>query len=402
MNSSPSRPLIPISRHPLGKIRVAATALALAALLTACGKDQPAAGAGGPPQDMPPMPVTAIEVQPQAVPIDIEAVGQTEGSKEVEVRARVTGILTKQHYREGDTVKAGSTLFTIDREPYEIALAQARAALMQDRASLERAQREAERLKPLVEEKAVSQRELDDAVTALKAAEAAVMASEARARDAELNLSYTTVTAPITGVTGLALRSEGSLIIAGSDSSLLTSMSIIDPIWVRFSFSESETLQLRRGGGETAVRLLLADDSRYEQTGKLNFAASTVDPQSGTVALRAAFPNAKGTLLPGQFVRVQVTVGQRNAYLVPQAALMQTDQGKLVFTVAPDNTVAPRPVQTAGWLNQDWIVTEGLAAGDRIIIDNLMKLRPGAPVAPHAPGAGPGAPAASGGAADPH
>lgn len=402
MNSSPSLPLTPISRHPLGKIRVAATALALAALLTACGKDQPAAGAGGPPQDMPPMPVTAIEVQPQPVPIDIEAVGQTEGSKEVEVRARVTGILTKQHYREGDTVQAGSTLFTIDREPYEIALAQARAALMQDRASLERAQREAERLKPLVEEKAVSQRELDDAVTALKAAEAAVMASEARARDAELNLSYTTVTAPITGVTGRALRSEGSLIIAGSDSSLLTSMSIIDPIWVRFSFSESETLQLRRAGGETAVRLLLADDSRYEQTGKLNFAASTVDPQSGTVALRAAFPNAKGTLLPGQFVRVQVTVGQRNAYLVPQAALMQTDQGKLVFTVAPDNTVAPRPVQTAGWLNQDWVVTEGLAAGDRIIIDNLMKLRPGAPVAPQAPGAVPGAPAASSGAADPN
>lgn len=398
MNSSPSRPLNPIPRHPLGKIRVAATVFALAALLTACGKDQPAAGAGGPPQDMPPMPVTTIEVQPQAVPIDIEAVGQTEGSKEVEVRARVTGILTKQHYREGDTVRAGSTLFTIDREPYEIALAQARAALMQDRASLERAQREAERLKPLVEEKAVSQRELDDAVTALKAAEAAVMASEARARDAELNLSYTTVTAPITGVTGRALRSEGSLIIAGGDSSLLTSMSIIDPIWVRFSFSESETLQLRRGGGETAVRLLLADDSRYEQTGKLNFAASTVDPQSGTVALRAAFPNAKGTLLPGQFVRVQVTVGQRNAYLVPQAALMQTDQGKLVFTVAPDNTVAPRPVQTAGWLNQDWIVTEGLAAGDRVIIDNLMKLRPGAPVAPQAPGAGPGAAAASGGA----
>lgn len=375
-----------------------AAALLAMALLTGCGKDEaPAAADGPPPGGMPPMPVTMVEVQPQQVPITIETIGRAEGSKEIEVRARVTGILTQQHYNEGDSVKAGAPLFTIDRAPYEIALAQARAAVMQDKANLERAQREVTRLKPLVGEKAVSQKEFDDAATAVKAAEASVLASEARLREAELNLSYTAVTAPISGVTGRALRSIGSLITAGTDSSLLTTMNIIDPIWVRFSFSERETQQLRQAEDKTTVKLILPDGGTYGLTGKLNFAASTIDPQTGTVALRAEFPNPKRALLPGQFVRVQATVGRRDAYLVPQAALSQTDQGKVVYTVSPENTVLPKPVQTAGWSGHDWIVTEGLAPGDKVIIDNLLKLRPGAPVAPHAPGQGPAAGAGGGG-----
>lgn len=377
-----------------GAIHIGMTtaALVLAALLAGCGKGDQTAGtpAGGPPGGMPPMPVSAIEVRPQQVPVTIEAIGQAEGSKEVEVRARVSGILTKRLYKEGDSVKAGTPLFTIDRAPYEIALAQAHAAVMQDKANLERAQRETARLKPLVGEKAVSQKELDDAVTAHKAAEAALMSSEAKLRDAELNLSYTDVTAPISGVTGRAQRSEGSLITAGSDSSLLTTMNVIDPIWVRFSFSEGETLQLRQANGKSTVKLVLPDGSTYGMTGKLNFAASTVDTRTGTVALRAEFPNPKQTLFPGQFVRVQAVIGQRDAYLVPQAALAQTDQGKVVFTVSPQNTVAPKPVETAGWSGHDWVVTKGLEPGDKLIIDNLLKLRPGAPVAPHAPGQGPG------------
>ena len=374
-----------------------ATALLALALLTGCGKDEAPAAAGGPPPGgMPPMPVTMVEVQQQQVPITIETIGRAEGSKEVEVRARVTGILTKQHYTEGDSVKAGASLFTIDRAPYEIALAQARAAVMQDKANLERAQREVTRLKPLVGEKAVSQKEFDDAATSVKAAEASVLASEARLREAELNLSYTDVTAPISGVTGRAQRSIGSLITAGTDSSLLTTMNIIDPIWVRFSFSEQETQQLHGAEGKTTVKLILPDGSTYGLAGKLNFAASTIDPQTGTVGLRAEFPNPKRTLLPGQFVRVQATVGQREAYLVPQAAVSQSDQGKTVYTVSPENTVLPKPVQTAGWSGHDWIVTEGLAPGDKVIIDNLLKLRPGAPVAPHAPGQGPAAGAGSG------
>src|SRR3569833_3014988 len=304
---------------------------------TCCGRTSiMLTGIGG----MPPIPVSMIEVRPQQVPVTIEAIGQAEGSKEVEVRARVSGILTKQLYKEGDSVKAGTTLFTIARAPYEIALAQARAAVMQDKANLERAQREATRLKPLVGEKAVSQKELDDATTALKAAEAALMSSEAKLRDAELNLSYTDVTAPISGVTGRAQRSEGSLITAGSDSSMLTTMNIIDPNWVRLSFSESETLQLR----QATVKLVQPDGSTYGMTGKLNFAASTVDTRTGTVALRAEFPNPKQMLFPGQFVRVHAVVGPRDAYLVPQAALAQKARAppQKVMT-APNRAAARNP-----------------------------------------------------------
>ncbi|KAF0192984.1 MAG: membrane fusion protein [Gammaproteobacteria bacterium] len=375
---------------------VVGTVTALA-LLSACGNNGRAAGpgeAGG----MPAMPVTVIEVNPQQVPVIIEVAGQTEGSKDIEVRARVTGVLTKQLFQEGDKVKKGDALFSIDRAPFEIALAQARAALAQDKANLEKAQREATRLKPLVDEKAVSQKEADDANSGLLTAQASLAANEARVRDAELNLSYTRITAPISGVTGRAGFSEGTLIIPGAASSLLTTLHIIDPIWVRFGFSEREALQLRRAGSKSEVKLLLSDGSTYDMAGKLNFTASTVNSNTGMVQMRAEFPNPKAMLLPGQFVRVQVAIGEREAYLVPQAAMTQTDQGKLLFTVAADNTVAPRPVETDGWSGHDWVVSKGLAPGDKIITDNLMKLRPGAAVMPHAPGEGPGAPAGAGNA----
>lgn len=360
--------------------------------MTGCGKaEQPAGGPGGPGSMV--MPVTAIDMRPQPVPLVIEAVGQVEGSRQVEVRARVSGVMTKQRYKEGDRIEAGGVLFEIERAPYEIELAQARAALAQDRANLERAEREAKRLKPLVEEKAISQKEYDDATSGLKTAQAAILASQARVRNAELNLSYTNVTSPIAGITGRARFSVGSLIVPGNDSSLLTTVNITDPIWVRFSFSESETQQLRQAAGKTVVKLLLPDGSAYTESGNVNFSASTVDTQTGAVALRAEFPNPKLVLLPGQFARVQVVTGEREAYLVPQAALVQNEQGKIVFTVSADNKVAPRPVETAGWSGHDWIVISGLSPGDKVIVDNLMKLRPGAPVAPHAPGEMPAPPA---------
>lgn len=378
------------SGHP--PLRMAAGSMALLILLTACGGADQAAAPGG-MGAMPPLPVTAIEVKPESIPTLLEAVGQTEGAKDVEVRARVSGTLIQQRYKEGDHVKAGAVLFTIDRAPFEIALSQARAAQAQDRANLERAEREVARLTPLVNEKAVSHKELDDANTSLKATQAALQLSDARVRDAELNLSYTQVTAPISGVTDRALFSVGTLVTPGAQSGLLTTMHTIDPLWVRFSLSESEAAQLRKGGSSPEVKLILADGSRHGASGRINFAASTVDSRTGMVEMRAEFPNADHQLLPGQFVRVEVALGQREAFLVPQAALFETDKGSLIFTVMPDNTVAPRPVQTDGWSGQNWVVTQGLAAGDRVIIDNLMKLRPGAPVMPHGPGempAGPG------------
>ncbi len=236
------------------------TLMLITTMLAGCGKAQQASGGPG-GLGMMAMPVTVLTVQPQRMPVTIESVGQVEGSKEVEVRARVSGILTRQHYKEGDSVKAGATLFSIDRAPYESALAQARAAQAEDQANLEKAQREATRLKPLVEQRAISQREYDDATTALKSSQAAILASAAKVRDAELNLSYTNVTAPIAGVTGRALHSEGSLVTAGSDSSLLTTLSITDPIWVRFAFSETEAQQLRQAAGATSVSLRLPDGS---------------------------------------------------------------------------------------------------------------------------------------------
>ncbi len=378
----------------INQLRFVAGTAALLLLLGGCSKSDQATAPAGTDKGgaMPPMPVTVIEVQSERVPILIQAVGQTAGSKNVEVHARVSGILLQQHYTEGDRVKAGATLFTIDRAPFEIALAQAQAALAQDKANLERAQREAARLKPLVDEKAISSRELDDANTTLQSALASQQVNEARLRDAELNISYTNVTAPISGVTERAQFSQGTLVAAGTPSSLLTTIHIIDPMWVRFSFSESEAMQLRKAKGSREITLVLADGSRYEAKGNINFSASTVDSRTGLVEMRAEFPNPDQLLLPGQFVRVQVSMGEREAYLIPQAALAQTDQGNLLFTVAPDNTVAPRPVETDGWSGHNWVVTKGLAPGDKVIIDNLMKLRPGAAVMPHAPGEMPAEP----------
>lgn len=364
--------------------------------LAACGGKK--GDEGKPPGGaMPAMPVSVIEIQPRQVPIRFEAVGQTQGSKEVEVRARVSGILLKQHYNEGQVVKAGATLFKIDPAQYEIAVMQARAELAQAQANLDKAQRDAARLKPLIESRAISTKDYDDATAALNAAQANRQAAQANLKQAQLNLSYTTVTAPITGVTGRAQRSEGSLVTAADASGLLTTMAVTHPIWVRFSLAEAESAQVRaalaKGGNDkTSLKLLLPDGTTYPAPGTLNFTASTVDQQTGAVQLRAQFPNERMRLLPGQFVRVEVTSGEQTAFLVPQSASFQSDQGRLVWLVGPDNKAQPRPIKTRGWLGADWIVAEGLKAGDKVIVDNLLKLRPGAPVAPKAaPPSGPAA-----------
>src|SRR5688572_9894956 len=220
----------------------AAACLAAALSLSACSKSE------SNPAKAPPamaLPVTVVTVKAQRVPAVTEAVGQTEGSREVEIRARVSGIVQKRLYQEGEAVRAGTVLFVIDRAPYEIALDQAKAALAQEKARIEQAQREAARMKQLAAEQAISQKEYDDATSTLKLTEASVMAAEAKVREAELNLSYVTVTAPISGVTGRALRPEGSLVTAGTDSALLTTVAQTDPVWVRFSFFEFEYTQLR-------------------------------------------------------------------------------------------------------------------------------------------------------------
>ncbi|HWI13829.1 MAG TPA: efflux RND transporter periplasmic adaptor subunit [Burkholderiales bacterium] len=362
--------------------------LAAVALLFGCGQKGEAdaqkkgPGAGGPP---PAMPVTVVKVEPRRVPIALEAVGQAEGSREVEVRARVSGIVEKRAYSEGEPVKAGAVLFLIDRKPYEIALAQAKAALSEAKAREENARREADRLKSLVDSKAISQREYDQAVSTLQQSTASIEGAQAKVAEAQLNLSYTSVTAPINGITGRAVRSEGSLVAANTDSSLLTTISQVNPVWVRFSVAEAEFDRIRSAQKSIKVKLASQDGKVTAGNGRLNFAASTVDTKLGTVQLRAEFPNPDLQWMPGQFVKVQIQAGEQQAMLVPQAAVMQSEQGYAVWVVGPDNSATMRPIKTANWLGSDWIVVGGLNAGDAVIVDNLMKIRPGAKVQPHGP-----------------
>ena len=398
-------------KAPTGALLAMSFTLALGGLSGCSDSKQGAAGPGGPSGGMPALPVTVIEAQPTRVPISVEVMAQTEGAKETEVGARVGGIIVKRLYQEGEAVKEGQALFQIDRAPYEIALAQAKAALAGAKAQTEQAAREAARLKGLLDKQAISRKEYDDATSSDAISRAALLAAEATLRQAELNLAWTTVTAPVAGQSGRALKSEGNLVVQGSDN-LLTSIHQSNPMWARFSLAESDTAKLPGGRlnprSVTGVELVLPDGSVFPRKGRLNFQASQIDPVLGTQQFRAEFENGDGRLLPGQFVRVRVLTGMRDGvYLVPQSAVLQMEQGTLVMVAGPDNKVAPRPVQAGEWHGKDWVILGGLQPGDKVIVDNLMKLRPGAPVMPHKPGemppgmggpgaGGPGKPAAKG------
>lgn len=360
-----------------------------------CGPSKPAAQAPAAVQ------AAVIEVSPQSVPVVIEAVGQVEGSKQVDVRARVSGILLKRLYTEGEVVREGRPLFQIDPEPFEIALAQARSQLAQEQARNEQARRESLRLKSLAEQKVISQKEYDDAGSALKLSDASLATAAAVVRQAELNLSYTQVTAPVTGVSGRAARTEGNLVTAGQDTSLLTTINRIQPVWVRFSISASDLARIPGGELPSAkamkVRLQLPDGSLYPAPGRLNFAASEIDQRLGTRQLRAEFDNAGEKLLPGQFARVQIVAGDRaDAFLVPQTAVLQNEKGFFVFVLDGEGKATIRPVTPGDWVGADWAILGGLQKGDRVVTDNLMRLRPGSAVTAAAPASAPapaGAPA---------
>jgi membrane fusion protein (multidrug efflux system) len=328
----------------------------------------------------PPVGVTVIEATLREVPITIEAVGRTEGSREVQVRARVTGILERQRFQEGDSVKAGATLFEIERAPFEIELAQARGVLAEVSAREALARQEHERLQGLAEKRAISQKEADQAASFARQAQAAGQVARARLRQAELNLSYTKVTAPIDGITGRAVQSVGSLVSPSGDAAVLTTLTNGDPLWVRFSLGEREFAQMRGGEGKDAqVRIELADGSAYPEAAKLNFSGSTVDAQTSTVQMRAEVPNPRLVLLPGQFVRVRVTAGMVQAIVVPQSAVLQNEGGRFVW-VAADGKAVQRPIRAGGWIGKDWAVLEGLKPGDKVIVDNVVRLRPNASV----------------------
>ena len=372
------------------------TALTIAVALTACNKqpteNEKGNAAGGAPQAIP---VNFVAVQPQSLPQTFEAVGQAEGAREIEVRARVGGILEKRLFQEGSFVKAGQVLYKIDPVPYEIALSQAKAQMAQQKALFEQATRESTRLKGLLDQQAISRKEYEDSTSQVASTKANLQAAEAAVKTAELNLSYTKVTAPESGITGRSLRSEGSL-ISTADPSALTTITQHSPIWVRFSLSESDLAKLpgKSVSPQTvsAVQITLPDGTVISN-GKLNFSGSRINNSLGTLELRAEFNNADHRILPGQFVSVGLSANMReNIYLVPQNAIMQTGQAKVVMLMNAENKVEPRPIQVAEWHGKDWVVTGGLQPGDKIIVDNLLKLRPGVPVVQAPPPANAGAP----------
>lgn len=342
-----------------------------------------------PPGGMPPPEVTVVTVEPKNIPAVFEYTGQTAGSREVEVRARVTGILLKRNYPEGGTVKANQSLFTIDPALYDAALKRAEADLGAVQARLQQWQREVARLKPLFKAKAVSQKDYDDAVSNQVIAAADVKAAQARVTEARLNLEYTRVESPITGIAGRAMRSEGNY-VTGPEV-LLTTVTQIDPMYVLFGISDEERLKLHREteagrlvlpkDGQFDVNVKLAEGGVYAKSGKMNFTGVRVSGTTGTSEARAELPNPKGLLRPGTFVRVVLSGAQRpDAILVPQRAVLEGPQGKFVYLVNSEGKAESRPVQLGDWVNEDWIITAGLSSGDRVIVDGVMKIGPGAPV----------------------
>lgn len=320
-----------------------------------------------------PLPVSVIDAQPTNVPNVLEVTAQAEGAKETEVRSRVNGILLKRLYEEGSPVQAGQPLFQIDPEPFKITLEEAQARARQT-------SREAARLKLLYSKQAVSRKEFDDATSVNEIAQATL-------KNAQLNLKWTTVTAPVSGISGRSLRSEGNLISSTGDAGLLTSIYQINPIWVRFGLSSSDTAQLPGGRLDpkqnTSVELLLPNGRVYPEKGKLNFQSTFIDPKLGTQQMRAEFPNPTSEILPGQFLRIRVTTGiQENVFLVPQASVIQSERGFMVWTVGPEGKVVPTPIKVGKWSGKNWIVLSGLKPGDRVVTDQLIKIRPGTVVKP--------------------
>jgi membrane fusion protein (multidrug efflux system) len=336
---------------------------------------------------MPPSEVTVMTAAQEALPVSWEYVGQTAGSREVEVRARVTGILLSRNFKEGERVKKGQSLFTIDPKPFEAALARAVADVAAAEARWEQAKRNAARMKPLYAEKAVSQKEHDDAVSSEQIGEADVKAAQARLTEAKLNLQYTKVEAPVSGITTRALPSEGTLV--SGPNVLLTSVVQVDPIWVNFGIPDNEQARIQREAQEGKlklprnfeVELRLADGALYGPKGKVDFADVRVSTQTGTREARAEVPNPDGMLRPGQFVRV-ILKGATipNAVAVPQRSVLEGPQGKFVYVVDEKSTAQARPVEAGQWTADRWIITKGLQGGERVIVDGVMKIGPGAPV----------------------
>ena len=349
---------------------------ALGGAVAACSSDAS--------QFQPPPPEVAVQtVDDSPVPLELTYTARTLGSREVEVRARVGGMLMKRRYEEGKPVKQGQPMFLIDPEPVRARAASARAEVAVAKARLEEARRERDRVLPLFEQNAVSQSRRDEVVSAFEVAEANLTAAESRLRTAQLDLEYTDVRAPITGLTSREVMSEGSLVSTDQTSSLLTRIVQIDPLYVEFAVPESEAALIRsslasKKADTLNVKLVLEGGREYPQSAKLTFVDNAVDVDSGTVRARAVLPNPEARLIPGQFIRVKVEgVMLSNVVSVPRKAVMSGPQGRFVWLIGEEEKVEIRPVQVGRSMGNNIMVTSGLASGDRYVVEGVLKVQPG-------------------------
>ncbi|WP_242394606.1 efflux RND transporter periplasmic adaptor subunit [Anaeromyxobacter oryzisoli] len=371
----------PLLRRPLRAAGVAIAGLAL--VLSGCRKQPPA-----PPRG--PAEVGVITIAPSSVTLTQELPGRTSAFRVAEVRARVNGIVVKRLFTEGSDVREGQPLFRIDPAPYQAALDSARAQLARAEARLVSARLQAERYTELVASNAVSKQEHDDAIAALKTAEADVAAGRAAVQTAQINVGYTLVTAPVSGRIGRSAVTEGAYAQAGQ-ATLLATVQQLDPVYVDVTQSSAELLRLRRdlesgklqsaGQGKAKVDLLLEDGREYGLSGALQFADVTVDPGTGSITLRALFPNPRAELLPGMYVRARLPQGvDPQALLVPQRAVTRNNKGEPTALVVNGGKAELRLLTTDRTVGDAWLVKAGLKPGDQVIVEGLQKVRPGAPV----------------------
>ena len=360
------------------------TAIVLVAAVSACSRTPDA------PPAPPPVPVSVIAVTAGPVPYVGEYVGETESSREVEIRARVEGFLESIEYREGSVVHEGDVLFQMDRKPFVAALDAAQAELAAQQARLTTASANLSRVAPLAAEDALSQKDLDDAQGQKDAAVAAVEGARAKVQQAEINLGYTTIQSPVTGVTSFARKQPGSFISPGPDS-LLTYVSALDPMRVNFSISENDQLRyqkliaegklIRPADGKYTVKVVLGDGTVLPAPGRVTFGDASFSRETGTFLVRAELPNKDGMLRPGQFVRVLLEGSNwKDAIQVPQRAVMQGPQGNFVWVVDAESKAQPRPVVLGPLGDGAWLIQQGLQSGDRVVVDGGLKLGPGVPV----------------------
>jgi membrane fusion protein (multidrug efflux system) len=355
------------------------------ALVAACGKQAPPLPKGGPVE------VSVLTVAPRDVPAVFEYVAQTQSSRQVNIQARVNGFLDKRVYTEGSIVKEGEVLFLMDKKPFQAQVDAAKAQLSKTQAALEVAKSNLARVKPLAQAEALSQKDLDDATGNYESAAASVEAAKAQLDTAELNLSYCTITSPVAGISGAAAQADGTYL--NQTNSQLTTVAVLSPMWVNFSLSENEVQnfrdQIEKGrlarapSNKYVVEVVLVDGQVFPFTGSITFTDPAFNAQTGTFLIRASVDNPQGLLRPNQYVRVRVKGATRpNAILVPQRAVLQGSKGHFVWVADRDNKAENRPVTVGDWAGDAWVITEGLRAGDRVVVDGGLKLSAGAALVP--------------------